>query len=74
MGFLIWSGSKGWLPHAGAGLRRWDLAVRVFGLIILGVFGYAAFASFFKLPEQRRIWELFKKKVGMKGAEDSWVE
>jgi len=74
MGFVVWSGSRGWLPDNGAGMVRWELALKVFALIIFGVFAYAAFAWFFKLPEQERIWKLIRAKVGMGGAGESWVE
>jgi len=74
MGFLVWSGSQGWLPQGGAGLNRADLAFRVFSLIVVGAGSYAAFASFFQVPEQQKVWQLLKKKVGIKGAEESWIE
>lgn len=74
MGFLIWSGSRGWLPAAGAGLARSELALKVFGLIFFGVFAYLAFAWFFKVPEQQRVWNLVKSKVGLGGASEPWVE
>lgn len=74
MGLIVWQGSKGWLPDAGAGLPRIELALKVFSLIAFGIFGYAAFAWFFRVPEQARVWALVKKKVGIKGTGEGWVE
>ncbi|MCK5219746.1 polysaccharide biosynthesis C-terminal domain-containing protein, partial [bacterium] len=74
MGFLIWSGSQRWLPDYGVGMPRWELAYKVFSLIIFGVFAYFAFAWFFKVPEQARVWRLIRKKVGLRGTSESWME
>jgi putative peptidoglycan lipid II flippase len=74
MGYLIWQGSQGWMPDGGAGMIRWELALKVFGLIIFGVFAYMAFAWFFKVPEQERVWKLVKTKVGLGGTTEPWVE
>ncbi|MEW6516110.1 MAG: murein biosynthesis integral membrane protein MurJ [candidate division FCPU426 bacterium] len=74
MGFLVWSGSRGWLPLAGAGLPRSELALKVFGLIFFGAFAYLAFAWFFKVPEQQRVWNLIKSKVGLGGTNEPWIE
>lgn len=74
MGYLVWSGSQGWLPRQGSGLGRGQLAYRVFSLIGFGGFGYLAFAWFFKVPEQKRVWNLIRKKVGWGGAGESWME
>ncbi|MCK5241204.1 murein biosynthesis integral membrane protein MurJ [bacterium] len=74
MGFLIWQGSRGWMPAGGAGMVRWELALKVFGLIIFGIFAYVAFAWFFKVPEQKRVWKLVKTKVGLAGSTEPWIE
>ena len=74
MGFLIWSGSQRWLPDCGLGMPRWELACKVCSLIIFGVFAYIAFAWFFKVPEQARVWQLIRTKVGMRGTSEPWVE
>ena len=74
MSLLVWQGSRGWLPDAGAGAARAELALKVFALIGFGAFGYAAFAWFFRVPEQRRLWDLIRAKVGLGGAGESWVE
>jgi putative peptidoglycan lipid II flippase len=74
MGLVVWSGSQGWLPHGGAGLGRWELAAKVFGLILFGGAAYAAFAWFFKLPETAKLWGLVRAKVGLGGTSEPWVE
>ncbi len=74
MGFLIWSGSQGWLPGAGEHVPRALMALKVFALIGLGVLAYAAFGWFFQVPEQKRVWTLVKAKVGIKGTNEPWMD
>lgn len=74
MGLVVWSGSQGWLPHGGAGISRWELAAKVFGLILIGGMAYAAFAWFFRLPETAGLWKLVRTKVGLGGTGEPWVE
>lgn len=74
MGFIVWSGSQGWLADAGAGIPRWELAWKVFTLIFFGAFAYMAFSWFFKVPEQERVWKLVRSKVGLGGANEPWIE
>ncbi len=74
MGLVVWGGSRGWLPQAGAGMGRWELALKVFALIGFGAVGYVAFSWFFQVPEQRRVWALIRAKVGLRGTGEPWVE
>ncbi len=74
MGFIVYQGSQGWLAHAGASIPRLELAWKVIALIIFGIGAYAAFSWFFQVPEQKQVWKLIKKKVGLAGAEESWIE
>jgi putative peptidoglycan lipid II flippase len=74
MGWLVWSGSQGWLPAAGAHVPRGVMAFKVFALIGFGAFAYAAFGWFFQIPEQKRVWTLVKSKVGLRGTNESWME
>lgn len=74
MGYLVWQGAQGWIAPGGDTMSRLELMSKVFGLIIFGVGAYAAFAWFFQVPEQKRIWLMLKKKAGLAGAEESWIE
>jgi putative peptidoglycan lipid II flippase len=74
MGWLIWASSQGWLPGAGEHVPRTVMAFKVFGLIGFGALAYAAFGWFFKIPEQRRVFDLIRAKVGLRGTSEPWVE
>jgi putative peptidoglycan lipid II flippase len=74
MGWLIWASSQGWLPHAGQHVPRAVMAFKVFALIGFGALAFAAFGWFFHIPEQRRVFNLIRAKVGLRGTSESWVE
>ncbi len=74
MGFIVFQGSRGWLAHAGASMPRLELGWKVLALIIFGMGAYGAFTWFFQVPEQKQVWKLIRKKVGLAGAEESWIE
>lgn len=74
MGWLIWAGSRGWLPGAGEHVPRSVMALKVFALIGFGGVAYLAFGWFFKIPEQKRVLDLVRAKVGLGGTREPWIE